>query len=725
MLAELTKLLVKDVLLPLRQMPYFIGNARIPFVTLFDHLSLTAGFAVATVCELQVRGFSAEQIFGKPIPEPQTLPLARLCGYFHDIGKSDLDVKDYHHHVQRGVEWTKNCLKQQNVDEPLFSIIVGAVKRHHLQDEPQTVFEKLLCLANIYASAGDRPELASTPNELQSTTQMIQDLERELFGNEKPICLLMGDADAIKAFVYETTKLPDIRGGSEILAELEEKVREKFRRELSEDCLIYCGGGGFLAILPTSEAQKWKQEIERLYLEQAKTATITVVASQPIGYLDLALGFPPYNKQSLQQFKGKGLAEDLLFSHFEAIVDDRAKRKNFGELVAELAARLQKAKREKANSPTFPALPVHFRCQACGKRPSVHRDEVTGEWICQVCQMKRNRGRAERRSFLDDFKAWFEQKYSQILQANIPSDLEELVETEGRIAFLYTDGNNMGDFLQKAKSPANYRHLSETLSVATKESLFEALTEVIGEGHLKQLKSTEPLPFEIIAVGGDDVAVIVPAKYGWLLALKLLEKFETHPKIKALSDELGKPLTMSAGLVIADVKYPVRFVESLSESLLKEAKRLAREKNGSVLCHLWLRAPIASEDAKPILEALYHRKKRNSKFQLTARPFTLKQAQKLTKVCQELKGVLTSSQRRALAESTEQGPVVSVNFALYQTAKQRKEEVRNKLHEVFRQSLELLDSDDDMSSMLFWRFEKGVWKTALLDALELLELGGV
>jgi len=276
----------------------------------------------------------------------------------------------------------------------------------------------------------------------------------------------------------------------------------------------------------------------------------------------------------------------------------------------------------------------------------------------------------------------------------------------------------MGDLLQRAKTPAQYRHISEALDTAVREALFEALMEAIGRESLLQ---SQRLPFEIIAVGGDDVTVIVPAQYGWQLTLKLLEKFEK--KVKHLKEELKleKSITMSAGLVVADVKYPVRFMQRLSEGLLKEAKRLARErKTESTLCHLWLRAPIASEDAKTVLDALYLRE---DKRLLTARPFTLKQACRLIGLARDLKE-LPPHQRRLLAEALERGVHTSLNTALYQ-AQRLDDEQRKTLLRTFRELGELISNGRDLERFLFWQREDDEWRTALLDALELIELGGV
>jgi len=552
---------------------------------------------------------------------------------------------------------------------------------------------------------------------------------KTLDGNGKEatlVRLLLGDVDAIKTFVYETNALPEIRGGSEILLELEGEVKQLIQQRYGANNLIYCGGGSFLAIVPDGDADALKREIERLYLKRTKTATITVVTSEPVDRANLERGISPHDGQTTRQLQGRGVAQDLIFSHFEAIVVERMKRKNFGEFVARLTGKLQEAKRRKEYTPFHETLSIHQRCQSCGKRAAESWDDVREEWLCGVCLKKRRKGREEKRDVLGRFRMWAQQKKGAEIVGKAPGDLDTMAAREGRIALLYADGNNMGDLLQRAESPELYRHISKALTVATEEALFEAIWSTFGQERLTDAGT--PLPFEIIALGGDDVVVIVPASAGWTLAVSMLRKFECHPKIKSLLGEIrdeGREihLNMSAGLAIADVKYPMRFLFDLTEGLLKEAKRLAREKQTGTLCHLWLRAPTVSEDAKELLDDLYMRNRDRTKRCLTARPYMVNQARELLHLARDLLAI-PASQRRALAEATEIGVHVSLNYALYQTTSMGSEEKKQTLRDAFRKLGLLLDAGSlNANGFWFWRRKNGIWQTALLDVLELIELG--
>ncbi|MGB9873176.1 MAG: hypothetical protein ACPLYD_16155, partial [Anaerolineae bacterium] len=85
--------------------------------------------------------------------------------------------------------------------------------------------------------------------------------------------LLAGDVDAIKDFVFETSSLPQIRGGSELLLDCEEAIRGKLSQQYGYK-VVYCGGGSFLLEVPSGRVEEIKQAIERLYLDTTGVATV-------------------------------------------------------------------------------------------------------------------------------------------------------------------------------------------------------------------------------------------------------------------------------------------------------------------------------------------------------------------------------------------------------------------------------------------------------------------
>ena len=182
-LRDLVKAFRAEFAEPLRQADYLLADTRIPWVSLYDHLVLTGGIAAAFAEELRRRRKTPEEICGLSLDPSELRHLACLCGLLHDLGKARVGETEYRFHVQRGVEYATEWLTAKGVDGHLQEIIVGSIARHHLRDGPQTLFEKLVCLADSYASAGDRPELgrASTLEEFLRVIRGTEQLEQELF----------------------------------------------------------------------------------------------------------------------------------------------------------------------------------------------------------------------------------------------------------------------------------------------------------------------------------------------------------------------------------------------------------------------------------------------------------------------------------------------------------------------------------------------------------------
>ncbi|MEM2352388.1 MAG: HD domain-containing protein, partial [Thermoproteota archaeon] len=555
-----------------------------PSATLQDHLILTAGISVAIVKDLMKRGLSPKDICGEELDEMGLLKVTELSGLIHDIGKA---YGDYKLHVEHGVNWLMERARECALKDPVFSMIEGIIKRHHIRDEPATPLEMAVCLSDSYASAGDRPELFEGEQAYRANLE----LEKKLLGDRKAISLLMGDVDSIKGYVYESDTLSDIRGGSAILVDTEGRINEFFRSRLSEENLIYCGGGSFLALAPSSEADKIAEEIRHLYLELSHgIATITVAVSKPLGYMEFARGLPSHEEE-VKGLKGTGVAEWLIKSHFGKY--DRLAAKCFGEVVAKLSSELRILKESKSSAPFFPALPIQWRCQACGKRPASIEDPLKEEKICEQCWHKRDKGRKERKSKLViEFEDWCVRHQQKVPRWELPENLDEIGE---RVGFIYADGNNIGNLLQRASTPAQYRHISKILTMGTRESLLEALANVCAT------TAQAKMPFEIVSIGGDDVVVIARSDLAWPIALRFLENFEKEGS--RLSVELKEKITASASVLIADVKYPVKFMERLANSLLKDAKRTSRICEGeSAITFLNLTASIAPPETSTIIE---------------------------------------------------------------------------------------------------------------------------
>ena len=513
-------------------------------------------------------------------------------------------------------------------------------------------------------------------------------------GRHKLFVFLQGDVDAIKTYVFEAPGLPQIRGGSQRLVECEKDVQDLVEKQGGET--IYCSGGGFLFKVPAERARKIKREIERIYLDHTLIATVTVVYER--------VTEPPPPAPNIAD----GWAGRLVKAHQQA-----QQAGKFARRTAFLAARLREAKQQQEAAPFIEAFPFGKRCDICGRRVAEEKVSYPDETkrVCSVCYQRHETGRRER-------GVWFERFVKALklnLEPNVPQDLGDLVQGTRRsyVAFVYADGNNIGGLLQRVKKQQEYQALSDSLREGTERALFEALWEVCRPALEEKERAW---PFEIINVGGDDVTFLIQAGYAWEVALTFLKKFEQYVQWN------GRSITASVGIAIADVKYPVFYLEALASDLLKRAKKEAREARTGAIDFLWLPNATAVTQAEMVAD-LYRR----GDLMLTARPYTLAQAQKL----QEVVTVLSQwprSLRHRWGEALDRGKWSSLGLILYDLARrmsEKREEVDEWL-DTFRELTRSLGSSTEVPMGYLWwedrEKDRVVWRTALLDALELAEL---
>ena len=543
----------------------------------------------------------------------------------------------------------------------------------------------------------------------------LNSVQDHIQGKESEYSLLLGDTDRIHAYVFETSRLPEIRGASQLLRTLITKefdciFKRSFTDVSSLDKIeddtnlgykIYNEAGSCMAIVPTNRTEEFVNAVTEKFCRETGAATITFVHA-PLSTL-------PDGKSPLP--KGE-ISKWILESNQDALED-------YMKLLQFLQHKLRMEKKKKSYLPFIESNSIVRRCDHCGKRPAVYKWEYQNETehICSICLKKRCKG--EKSDILTKL-AEKDEFYTSYIEKS-PRDLDNLVGNSGYIGILYADGNEMGKKLFGAKTLEEFQDISKKIEGSILTSMDPLLKGF--ENH-----SEKYLPFEILNKAGDDILMILQSEYVLEFSLNLLRNFET-----ICSKELHDDITMSLGATIFKVRYPVQYAFEIAKSLLKDAKRFSKQdtnKPQSAISYLYMKTPVAATSSKEVQDSYY---KGLNNVYLTMRPYTLDEFKLLLDAANKIKkdNILTNSQIGAISRSFEEKSLYStMNFIKYQIARisireKRKSliDVITKLKEKFK--LKDLDGTDELplwGDRLIGGEEKKA--TPFLDIFEILEISG-
>lgn len=147
---------------------------------------------------------------------------------------------------------------------------------------------------------------------------------------------------------------------------------------------------------------------------------------------------------------------------------------------------------------------------------------------------------------------------------------------ESKMCVIHADGNKFGDCRNQIDSIEGLRAFSKLVETAMNATLAAALTELLTLG-----ESVGVLPFHLLYRAGDELSLVLPARFGCAVIEKLLSEFSRHttPQ-KAEPDELvllwgkigPKSLTLAVGAVFCDTHEPIQRAHDLARALVERAK---------------------------------------------------------------------------------------------------------------------------------------------------------
>ncbi|MGB9791020.1 MAG: Cas10/Cmr2 second palm domain-containing protein [Thermacetogeniaceae bacterium] len=533
-------------------------------------------------------------------------------------------------------------------------------------------------LCRIYEAA---TLLAGYPDELALE-------ERSAVFSELPSFeLVVGGAFKVKDYYLETNRIGEIRGASILLDDINRKRYVTMFRELPKmtlESLIFAGGGHMMAAVPAGMGKTVAGEIERLHREVCLTAR--------------AVGeFCSTNPAEMVDFKGlRNRLEEKMWSRRGVLVPTWDRVEGIFELYGDGTLRIDDS--------FLPAAGDGEWCGSCGIRLAVKVWKYDGEErpLCASCLRKQLVGQqASKAVFADDYREfWKVRGVSEELP--VAQEIEEIADDNNEIGVIYADGNNFGSLFGNCDSFSRLRMLSQFSENAAYTGVFTALRE--------NSKLLGGKAVEIIALGGDDIFLIVPAQAAFPLATAIGTYFDRL--FRNLSEKKASP-TLSLGVVIAGAKTPVRYFFEVAQKLLKEAKKKAYREgqlsensgaNEGTLDIAVLASYSAYEDDIASWRTETFRKEKPENLIFTLRPYTFKYAEKFMEAVRNLQASRNSPGKSwfyGIRQAAQvYGSQVAELFFNYQLSRLSDEQ-----REVLSRSWRLLTGENSETAMFFKRGE--------------------
>lgn len=506
--------------------------------------------------------------------------------------------------------------------------------------------------------------------------------------------LLSADTDRTQSYVFQSARLPEIRGASMLLDDLNrDKLLEllavkglptgliaPLNAENEKGCVVYVGGGSLLALVPLNLAEELCREIETLYPQASGAATITAVF-QPITVAEIRGLWPSFFQPTDTTALTPAQQARFILGQFDRPLQNFMRRQTL---------QLRRRKQSRTAVPHFETSPYARICNSCARRPAVDvEDGLPGEgprYLCRVCYDNGQRGRPSKSYWHRAWEDWCWDTKGERWHVPEVKDLSAIGAVASRyVGYVHADGNSIGHFLEQTDTLSAYSQRSQALAQATETAVFEAIYT-----HLRQQNQTTA-PFEIITIGGDDVLLIAPAYAALPLARDICQGFSDQLAARL---DLDKPPTMSAGVVIAQENNPIYFVHELSHQLLKSAKKGTHKKETGCLDYMVLKSQsTVATTLKEVRRSRYLRLESEADKErafLTGRPYTLDEVARLLVGTERLKEIgFSPAQLHQMRREFSSGRFPAIFYYLYQ---------RTRLGDANRKALRAIEGDWGMTA---------------------------
>lgn len=465
---------------------------------------------------------------------------------------------------------------------------------------------------------------------------------------EQKLAVVKAGAVKIKEYFLETDNIKEIRGASRLLEEISQQRIPRYVEDVATpESVVYSGGGKVLIVLPLEQGREVARGIESLYSKVTGSAQ-AVAFPMVLKWEELSehlfsrtLQWMEWKRTERQMVKGPQVEQNDLDIAFYSKSTRKNEMPALGHTRDQYLHFLKSGQKDTASLLVKGSIPICTSCRLREANEFVRYSDLDWSAYCTPCHHKALSGNDESEElFLQDISQLAKQyKFEMFSNSDltIAKDLDDIADqsaSKDLIAVVYGDGNNMGQVVDTLDGFLKYRYFSVLSDQVTKLATYTTLLEA---GKL----------FEVIAVGGDDVFLVVPGSEALGIARKIGERFDQALSTYRGPEKVG--ITMSVGVAIGSSKSPFFILYRTAVELLKSAKEAKKSRKanwvgGSVDFMLQRHSNPFTEGLKQFRAGQYMRDVQHldgtpADMRLLMRPYTFDQVRQMEELLLNLREI--------------------------------------------------------------------------------------
>ncbi len=355
----------------------------------------------------------------------------------------------------------------------------------------------------------------------------------------------------IQNFIFETNKLKEIAGASELVEQIATTMFKRIVPDFNVNQLIVGAAGNIKYIFDKKgDCEEVVKEFPKAILSLAPKITI----SQAVVAMDGDLKY------------------DDIISLEKKLIIQRKKlfsRKEMGLMVSERARRTAGAGTHRVQYGKDAAPDKELFVADTGQYSKIIYDADGKEHLL----LKKVLGQRDTLQ-VDDFT----------------TDITEIIKEKSNqwLAIVHADGNNLGKMIQQMaqKLKDGNKSIQEafrTFSAKLEEATIAAVQDAFYTTIIQKLGQNYKIPMRPVIIGGDDITVIIRGDFAMDFTERYLKAFQEQTKEKLATlvreydlNDFNEGLTACAGIAYIKPKYPFHYGVDLAENLCSHSKKVAK-----------------------------------------------------------------------------------------------------------------------------------------------------